>query len=110
MNVFTMRREHSSRYSPGQVGQVTTNNGSYPHEDTSTVTGRGGNGSDAPQMRIGRGAARTWENDGEQTTKEVKIQECQIFEMPFTTLLVLSDTRLPGIFFCTIILGTISHL
>jgi hypothetical protein len=46
MNVFTMRREHSSRYSPVQVG-LTTNNGSYPHEDASTVTERGGNGSGA---------------------------------------------------------------
>jgi hypothetical protein len=63
MNVFTMRREDSSRCLPVQVGLVTTNNGSYPHEDTMTVTGPGGNGSGALWMTIGRDAGSTWETD-----------------------------------------------
>src|SRR6266700_3473695 len=78
MNVFTLRRQHSSRYSPVQVGLVTTNNGSYPHEDSSTVPERGGNGSGAPRMRKGSDADRTWETGGGKETKETKIQECQI--------------------------------
>ena len=95
--VFTLRREYSSRYSLVQVGQ-TTNNVSYPHEDTSTISGHGGNGSGAPRMRIGRDADRTWETCGEQATKETKIQECQISEMPLATPLALPDSHLPGIF------------
>ncbi len=63
MNGFTKRREHSSMYSAAQVG-LTRNNGSYPHEDNLTVTGRGGNGSGALQMRIGRDAELTWETGG----------------------------------------------
>jgi hypothetical protein len=58
-------------HSPVQVGQVTTNNGSYPHEDTSNVTGRGGNSSDALRMRVGKDADCTWETGGEQAIKEV---------------------------------------
>jgi len=50
-------------YSAAQVG-LTRNNGSYPHEDNLTVTGRGGNGSGALQMRIGRDAELTWETGG----------------------------------------------
>jgi len=89
-----MRREHSSRCSLGQAGLSTTNNASYPHEeDTTTVTGQGGNSTDAPQVKLGRDANRTWESGGEQATKEMKIQECQISAMPLTTLLVLPDTR-----------------
>src|SRR5437016_14533754 len=98
MNVFTMRREYSSRYSPVQVGLVTTNNGSYPHEDTGSVTGRGGNGSGALRMRKGWDADRTWETGGKQATKVMKIQECQISGAPLTTPLALTDIRLPGIF------------
>jgi hypothetical protein len=45
MNIFTVCREHSSRCFLAQVRISTTNNASYPHEDTTTVTGRGGNGS-----------------------------------------------------------------
>jgi len=63
-----MRREHFSRYSPAQVG-LTTNNGSYPHEDTSTVTGPSGKGSGGLQTRKGRDADRTWETGGEQAKK-----------------------------------------
>jgi hypothetical protein len=63
MNVYTMRREHSSKYSPVQVG-LTTNNVSYPHEDTPTVTGRGGKDSDDPQVEFGREVDRTWETGG----------------------------------------------
>src|SRR5947208_420986 len=96
--VFTMRREHSSRYSPVQVGQLTTNDGSYPHEDATTVTGRGGNGFGAPRMTIGKDAECTWETGGEQATKEMKIQECQISEAPLTTPLALPNTLLPGLF------------
>jgi hypothetical protein len=98
MNVFTMPREHSSRCSPVQVGLVTTNNGSYPHEDTTTVTGRGGNGSGAPWMRNGRDVELTWETDGEKETKEMKLEECQISGVSLNTPLGLPDTRLPGIF------------
>ncbi len=98
MNVFTMRREHSSRYSPGQAGLVTTNKGSYPHEDTITVTGRGGNGSGALRMRKGWDADRTWETGGEQAIKVMKIQECQIYGVPLITPLAVLDTHLPGIF------------
>ena len=98
MNVFTTPREHSSRYSPVQVGLVTTNNGSYPHEDTMTVTGRGGNSSDDPRMRKGRDAELTWETGGEKETKETKIQECQISGAPLTTPLALPDVHLLRIF------------
>jgi hypothetical protein len=44
-------------------------------------------------MRIRRNGERTWERGGEQATKEMKIQECQIFAMPLITLLVLLDTH-----------------
>src|SRR5260221_7136057 len=94
---FTRRREHSSRCSPVQVG-LTRNNGSYPHEDTSTVTGCGGNSSGSPWIRIGSGASRTWETGGEQARKEMKIQECQIAGEPLNTPLGLPDAHLPGIF------------
>jgi len=109
MNVFTMRREYSSRYSPVQVGLVTTNNGSYPHEDTFTVTGRGGNGSGALRMRKGWDADRTWETGGEKETKETKIQECQMPGKLLTPPLVVPDTRSLGVFFCMVILGKISY-
>ena len=66
-----MQEEHSSRRSPVQVDLATTNNGSYPHEDTTTVTGSGGNGSGAPRMRIGREADRTWVAGGEQISLDI---------------------------------------
>ncbi len=109
MNVFTLRRQHSSRYSPVQVGLVTTNNGSYPHEDSSTVPERGGNGSGAPRMRKGSDADRTWETGGGKETKETKIQECQMPGKLLTPPLVVPDTRSLGVFFCMVILGKISY-
>ncbi len=98
MNVFTMPCEHSSRYSPVQVGLVTTNNGSYPHEDTSTLTERGGNVSVALWMRIGSGADRTWKTGGEKETKETKIEECQISGVLLIAPQMVLDTHLPEIF------------
>ena len=56
-----------------RAGGLTTNYSSYPHEDTMTVAGRGGNGSGALRMTRGREAERTWEIGGEQTTKEMII-------------------------------------
>ena len=97
MNVYTMRREHSSKYSPVQVG-LTTNNVSYPHEDTLTVTGRKGIGSGTSWMRIGKDPDRTWETGGEQALKEMKIEECQISGAPLNTPLVLPDVHSPRIF------------
>jgi hypothetical protein len=93
-----MRREHSSRCSLGQAGLSTTNNASYPHEDTTTVTGQGGNSTDDPQVKLGKDANRTWESGGEQATKEMKIQECQISAMPRRAALMALDTHLPEIF------------
>jgi hypothetical protein len=81
-----------------QVGLVTTNNGSYPHEDTTTVTGSGGNGSDAPRMRIGRDPDCTWVTSGEKQTKETKIKECQITGVRLIAPLMVLDTHLPEIF------------
>ena len=90
---------------PGALLQVLTRaggfsdnkQGSYPHEDTFTVTGRGGNGSGAPQMKIGKDADCTWETGGKQATKVMKIQECQISGAPLTTPLALTDIHLPEI-------------
>ena len=98
MNVFTIRGEHSSRYSPVQVGVVTTNNASYPHEDSTTVTGSGGNGSGALRMTIGSNAEFTWEIGGEKAPKETKIEECQISGLLLNTLPLLPDTHLPELF------------
>ena len=64
MNVFTMRREDSSRCLPVQVGLVTTNNGSYPHEDNMTVAGSGGSCSGVLRMRKGKDVDLTWEKGG----------------------------------------------
>lgn len=97
MNVFTMPQEYSSSYSPVQVG-LTTNNGSYPHEDASTVARRERNGSGAPWIRIGRDVELTWETDGEKETKETKIKECQISGAPLIAPLLLPDTHFPGLF------------
>ena len=91
---------------PGALLQVLTRaggfsdnkQGSYPHEDTFTVTGRGGNGSGALRMRKGWDADRTWETGGEKETKETKIQECQISGPPFITPLEVSEAHLPGLF------------
>ena len=91
---------------PGALLQVLTRaggfsdnkQGSYPHEDTFTVTGRGGNGSGALRMRKGWDADRTWETGGKQASKVMKIQECQILGMPLTTRLALSHTHLLRIF------------
>lgn len=66
MNVFTMRGEYSSRYAPVQVGLVSTNNGSYPHEDAFTLPGSGGYGSGTPRVTKGREADCTWEIGGLQ--------------------------------------------
>jgi hypothetical protein len=91
-------------HAPGGLLQVLTraggsvNNVSYPHEDTSTVTGHEGSGSDAPQMRIGKDPDRTWETGGVQAIKEMKIQECQISKVPLIRRLALLDTHLPGLF------------
>lgn len=92
-------------HTPGALLQMLTcaggsdnNNVSFPHEDTSTVTGRGGNSSGFPRMRIGKGVDRTWETGGEKVIKEMKVQECQISGLPLTTPLVLPDTCLLGIF------------
>jgi len=98
MNVFTMHREHSSSGLPVQVGLMTTNNGSYPHEETATVTGSGGNGSGAPRMRIGKDPDCTWVTGGEKEAKETKIQECQISGVRLTRPLIVLDTHLPEIF------------
>lgn len=85
------------QYLSVQVG-LTTNNGSYPHEDTFTVTGSGGNGSGAPRMRNRRDADRTWETGGEKETKEMKIKECQITGVRLIAPLMVLDTHLPEIF------------
>src|SRR5947207_10202795 len=98
MNVFTMLQEHSSRCSPVQVDLVTTNNGSYPHEDTTTVTGSGGNGSGAPRMRSGRDPDCTWVTGGEKETQETKIQECQITGVWLIAPLMVLDTHWLEIF------------
>lgn len=79
-------------------GSSDNKNGSYPQEDTATVTGNGGNGSGAPRMRIGRDPGRTWVTDGEKEAKETKIQECQISGVRLIAPLMLLDTHLPEIF------------
>ena len=91
---------------PGALLQVLTRaggfsdnkQGSYPHEDTFTVTGRGGNGSGALWMRKGWDADRTWETGGKQATKVMKIQECQISGVPLIAPLMVLGTHLPEIF------------
>jgi hypothetical protein len=80
------------------VGLMTTNNGWYPHEDTATVTGSGGNGSGTPRMRIGRDPDRIWVTGGEQATKETKIKECQSTGVRLIAPLMVLDRHLPEIF------------
>jgi hypothetical protein len=77
---------------------MTTNNGSYPQEDTATVTESGGNGSGAQRMRIGKDPDCTWVTGGEKQTKETKIQECQISGVRLTRPLMVLDRRWPEIF------------
>jgi len=49
---------------------LTRNNGSYPHEDISTVTGHIGNGSGVPRKGPGRDADHTWEKGGMRIVNE----------------------------------------
>jgi hypothetical protein len=77
---------------------MTTNNGSYPQEDTATVTGSKGNGSGAPRMRIGKDSDRTWVTGGEKEAKEMKIEECQISGVQLIAPLMVLDRHWSEIF------------
>ncbi len=93
-------------YSAAQVG-LTRNNGSYPHEDNLTVTGRRGNGSGALQMRIGRDAELTWETGGEQAKRDENTRVPDFWRAAQHPSGAARCTPAWNIFY-TFILGTIS--